>query len=98
MGKVPLEFGLATYHDLYIDSDGGMATGSSDVVKQTPSTPFSKKTDSPPSRSGKRLSLQVSSKLHRDLKLLAIEEEETLNSFVVQILRGHLKDRNNFRR
>ncbi len=41
----------------------------------------------------KRLSLQVSSQLHREAKLAAIEDEETLNSMVVALLRRHLKER-----
>ena len=41
----------------------------------------------------KRLSLQVSSQLHREAKLAAIEDEETLNSMVVTMLRRHLNER-----
>jgi hypothetical protein len=41
----------------------------------------------------KRLSLQVSSQLHREAKLAAIEDEETLNSMVVTLLRRHLNER-----
>ena len=96
MGEAHPDFGLTTYHDLYLGSDGGMGSGCSDVVEHTPSTPFSKKAVPPSSRSGKRLSLQVSSELHRDLKLLAMEEEETMNSLIVSVLRQYLKDRNNF--
>lgn len=41
----------------------------------------------------KRLSLQVSSQLHKEAKLAAIEDEETLNSMVVTLLRRHLNER-----
>jgi hypothetical protein len=37
--------------------------------------------------------LQVSSQLHREAKLAAIEDEETLNSMVVTLLRRHLNER-----
>ena len=45
------------------------------------------------SRAIRRLSLQVSTDLHRQLKLLAMDEEETMNSMVVRILRQFLKER-----
>lgn len=45
------------------------------------------------SRAIRRLSLQVSADLHRQLKLLAMDEEETMNSMVVRILRKFLKNR-----
>lgn len=45
------------------------------------------------SRSGKRLSLQVSSELHRQLKILAMEDEETMNSLIVGVLRRYIKER-----
>ncbi len=45
------------------------------------------------SRCVKRLSLQVSQQLHREAKLAAIEDEETINSMVVSLLRRHLKER-----
>lgn len=41
----------------------------------------------------KRLSLQVSYQLHKEAKLAAIEDEETLNSMVVTLLRRHLNER-----
>ena len=50
-------------------------------------------TESSRSRSIRRLSLQVSSDLHRRLKLLAMEDEETMNSMVVRILRQYLNQR-----
>jgi predicted HicB family RNase H-like nuclease len=45
------------------------------------------------SRCIKRLSLQVSQQLHREAKLAAIEDEETINSMVVSLIRRHLKER-----
>lgn len=44
-------------------------------------------------RAGKRLSLQVSSELHRQLKILAMEDEETMNSLIVGVLRRYVKER-----
>lgn len=44
-------------------------------------------------RTGKRLSLQVSGDLHRQLKMLALDEEETMNSLIVGILRNYLRNR-----
>ncbi|AII50001.1 hypothetical protein KR52_12770 [Synechococcus sp. KORDI-52] len=41
----------------------------------------------------RRLSLQVSADLHRQLKLIAMEDEETMNSMVVRILRQFLRQR-----
>ena len=41
----------------------------------------------------KRLSLQVSSQLHKEAKLAAIEDDETLNSMVITLLRRHLNER-----
>lgn len=45
------------------------------------------------SRALRRLSLQVSADLHRQLKLIAMEDEETMNSMVVRILRQFLRQR-----
>jgi len=42
---------------------------------------------------GKRLSLQVSGDLHRQLKVWAMEEDETMNSLIVKMLRRHLRER-----
>ncbi len=42
----------------------------------------------------KRLSLQMSASLHRAAKLAALEEEETLNSLMVGLLRRYLQKRN----
>ena len=58
-------------------------TRSSQLVSDSAST----------SRCVKRLSLQVSQQLHREAKLAAIEDEETINSMVVSLLRRHLKER-----
>lgn len=41
----------------------------------------------------KRLSLQISRGLHRELKLIALEEEETINSLVTTLLKQHLANR-----
>lgn len=42
---------------------------------------------------GKRLSLQLSSDLHRRLKLIALEDEETMNSLVIGVLRRFVAER-----
>jgi hypothetical protein len=42
---------------------------------------------------GKRLSLQMSSDLHRHLKLIALEDEETMNSLVIGVLRRFVAER-----
>ena len=42
---------------------------------------------------GKRLSLQMSSDLHRQIKLIALEDEETINSLVVGLLRRFVAER-----
>ena len=53
-----------------------------------------KKESSPNSlRQSRRLSLQVSNDLHRQLKIIALEDEETMNSLIVGVLRNYLKDR-----
>ena len=44
-------------------------------------------------RRGKRLSLQMSSDLHRHIKLIALEDEETMNSLVVSVLRNYVAER-----
>lgn len=44
-------------------------------------------------RQSRRLSLQVSNDLHRQLKIIALEDEETMNSLIVGVLRNYLKDR-----
>ena len=98
MEEASSDFGLKTYHDLYLGADREMSSGSSDLLDHAPGTPFPKNSVSSSSRSGKRLSLQVSSELHRDLKLLAMEEEETMNSLIVSVLRRYLKERNNLLR
>ena len=98
MGQAPSDFGLATYHDFYLDSDAETISEPSDVLEHASKPTCIKKVLPSSSRSGKRLSLQVSSELHRELKLLAMEEEETMNSLIVRILRRHLKDRNNLYR
>lgn len=41
----------------------------------------------------KRLSLQLSASLHREAKLAALEDDETLNSMVVGLLRNYLRER-----
>jgi hypothetical protein len=55
--------------------------------KESPSTTAS-------SRQSRRLSLQVSNDLHRQLKIIALEDEETMNSLIVGVLRKYLQDRN----
>ena len=48
------------------------------------------------SRSGKRvrrLSLQLSSDLHRQIKLIAFDDEETINSLVVGVLKRFVAER-----
>jgi predicted HicB family RNase H-like nuclease len=93
MAKAASDFGLTTYHGLYLGSDEVNTLSSSHVEEHTSKVLLPKKICSPSSRSAKRLSLQVSSELHRDLKLLAMEEEETMNSLIVSVLRRHLKER-----
>jgi hypothetical protein len=46
-----------------------------------------------PGSRGKRLSLQLSSDLHRRLKLIALEDEETMNSLVIGVLRRFVAER-----
>ena len=41
----------------------------------------------------KRLSLQLSASLHREAKLAALEDEETLNSMVIGLLKQYLEQR-----
>ena len=41
----------------------------------------------------KRVSLQMSAKLHRAAKLAALDEDETLNSLLVRVLRQYLAQR-----
>ena len=41
----------------------------------------------------KRLSLQLSASLHREAKLAALEDEETLNSMVIGLLKQYLAHR-----
>lgn len=41
----------------------------------------------------KRVSLQISSNLHRAAKLAALDEEETLNSLMIRLLRTYLTER-----
>ncbi len=44
-------------------------------------------------RQSRRLSLQVSNDLHRQLKIIALEDEETMNSLIVGVLRSYLQER-----
>ena len=44
-------------------------------------------------RQSRRLSLQVSNDLHRQLKIIALEDEETMNSLIVGVLRNYLLER-----
>ena len=44
-------------------------------------------------RQSRRLSLQVSNDLHRQLKIIALEDEETMNSLIVGVLRNYLQER-----
>jgi len=46
-----------------------------------------------PSQGMKRLSLQLSASLHREAKLAALEDEETLNSMVIGLLKQYLAHR-----
>jgi hypothetical protein len=41
----------------------------------------------------KRVSLQLSNNLHREIKRIALEEDETLNSLIVRLLREFIADR-----
>tara|TARA_Y100000385_G_scaffold282628_1_gene337388 strand:- start:431 stop:817 length:387 start_codon:yes stop_codon:yes gene_type:complete len=43
----------------------------------------------------KRVSLQMSAKLHRAAKLAALDEDETLNSLMIRLLRHYLSQRQN---
>ncbi len=98
MGESPSDFGASTYHDFYLDSDVETHSEHTNILANASNTSHIKKVLPSSSRSGKRLSLQVSSELHRDLKIFAMEEEETMNSLIVRILRRHLKDRANLHR
>ena len=42
---------------------------------------------------GKRLSLQMSSDLHHQIKLIAFDDEETINSLVVGVLKRFVAER-----
>lgn len=44
-------------------------------------------------QSAKRISLTLSASLHRELKLVALDEEETLNSLIIAMIRSSLKER-----
>lgn len=50
--------------------------------------------ESPAKSAQRRVSLQLSASLHRQVKLVALEEEETLNSLVVRLLRRYVQERN----
>lgn len=43
----------------------------------------------------KRVSLQMSAKLHRAAKLAALDEDETLNSLMIRLLRHYLSQKQN---
>ena len=47
----------------------------------------------PANQQMKRLSLQLSASLHREAKLAALEDEETLNSMVIGLLKQYLAQR-----
>ncbi len=98
MGESPADFGASTYHDFYLDSDLETHSENKNVLATASNASHIKKVLPSSGRSGKRLSLQVSSELHRDLKIFAMEEEETMNSLIVRILRRHLKERSNLYR
>ena len=98
MGESPSDFGASTYHDFYFNSDVETNSEHMNVLSNASNTSHIKKVLPSSSRSCKRLSLQVSSDLHRELKIFAMEEEETMNSLIVGILRRHLKDRSNLYR
>lgn len=42
--------------------------------------------------STKRISLQVSSSMHKKFKEIALEQEETMNSLIVFVLKRYLKE------
>ena len=69
----------------------------SEVAKTTP-VPLpehqpKKESSSNSLRQSRRLSLQVSNDLHRQLKIIALEDEETMNSLIVGVLRNYLQGR-----
>lgn len=45
----------------------------------------------------KRISLTLSASLHRELKLVALDEEETLNSLIIAMIRHSLNERKDTR-
>ena len=74
-----------SYLDLY-DSSGGSLPEPLSIAAQS-------RDSSRRGLRGKRLSLQLSSDLHRRLKLIALEDEETMNSLVVGVLRRFVAER-----
>ena len=40
----------------------------------------------------KSLSLEISSELHKTLKILALEQDDTLNSFIIDALKQYIKN------
>jgi hypothetical protein len=55
--------------------------------------PTPKSSSGPGEQSAKRISLTLSASLHRELKLVALDEEETLNSLIIAMIRSSLKER-----
>ena len=46
----------------------------------------------PGDKSTKRISLQVTSSMHKKFKEIALEQEETMNSLIVFVLKRYLKE------
>ena len=46
----------------------------------------------PSDHSTKRISLQVTSSMHKKFKEIALEQEETMNSLIVFVLKRYLKE------
>ena len=78
-------------HRSSADSDPSLAVTRPQPVPASPSSKSDCST--PASRQSRRLSLQVSNDLHRKLKIIALEDEETMNSLIVGVLRSYLSDR-----
>ena len=55
--------------------------------------PQTKSSRGPGAPSPKRISLTLSASLHRELKLVALDEEETLNSLIIAMIRSTLRER-----
>jgi hypothetical protein len=75
--------------------EGELPETTSTAVNGADNQPIPERPDHRPSsqQQMKRLSLQLSASLHREAKLAALEDEETLNSMVISLLKQYLAHR-----